>query len=71
MNLDAINELIECTRRELNRLANIHGIIDERVLNKSMELDQIINVYIRNKRLIVSGNQDMNTLDYEMMKYPM
>ncbi|HEY2494540.1 MAG TPA: aspartyl-phosphate phosphatase Spo0E family protein [Paenibacillus sp.] len=69
MNLEAINELIECTRRELNRLVNIYGIIDERVLNKSMELDQIINVYIRNKRLIVSGNQDMNTLDYEMMKY--
>ncbi|MGF7048857.1 hypothetical protein J2T13_003365 [Paenibacillus sp. DS2015] len=66
MNLETINELIECTRRELNRLASIYGIIDERVLNKSMELDEIINLYIRNKRLVGLGYRDMNTVKYEM-----
>ena len=49
MDIRTVYRLIECRRTELNTLANIHGIGDQRVLEKSVRLDRIMNVYIRKR----------------------
>ncbi|WP_018752604.1 aspartyl-phosphate phosphatase Spo0E family protein [Paenibacillus sanguinis] len=39
-----IQQQIELKRTELNKLAQLYGLQDERVLKKSRELDQLLNV---------------------------
>jgi hypothetical protein len=50
MDLRTLYKLIECRRTELRTLASIHGFLDQRVLDKSVQLDRIMNVYFRRKR---------------------
>ncbi|MNP30442.1 Spo0E like sporulation regulatory protein [compost metagenome] len=50
MDIGTVNKLIECRRVELSTLASIYGIRDHRVLEKSVQLDRILNVYIRRKQ---------------------
>ncbi|AOZ93102.1 aspartyl-phosphate phosphatase Spo0E family protein [Paenibacillus crassostreae] len=49
MDMRTVHKLIENRRIELNTLASIYGIRDERVLEKSAQLDRILNVYVRKK----------------------
>ncbi|WP_082673095.1 aspartyl-phosphate phosphatase Spo0E family protein [Paenibacillus senegalimassiliensis] len=39
-----IQQKIELVRTELNKLAQLYGLQDKRVLEKSRELDQLLNV---------------------------
>nr|WP_206703884.1 aspartyl-phosphate phosphatase Spo0E family protein [Paenibacillus polymyxa] len=43
---------MEKERRELNRMADLHGLRDERVLDKSSRLDRIMDKYLHTKRAI-------------------
>lgn len=61
MDISTVNNLIECRRSELNMLASVYGIRDQRVLVKSVELDRIINVYIRKKKSKEPMNQQINS----------
>ncbi|WP_438348699.1 Spo0E family sporulation regulatory protein-aspartic acid phosphatase [Paenibacillus sp. FA6] len=69
MDIRTVSRLIECRRTELNTLANIYGIGDQRVLEKSVQLDHIMNVYIRKKgsqqgmkqRFNIDHNRIINT----------
>ncbi|MEK4514834.1 aspartyl-phosphate phosphatase Spo0E family protein [Paenibacillus sp. FSL H8-0122] len=45
-----LQQLIEEKRREMNGLANEYGLLDDRVLTKSRELDCLLNEY---QRLVV------------------
>ncbi|AJS58910.1 aspartyl-phosphate phosphatase Spo0E family protein [Paenibacillus sp. IHBB 10380] len=47
MNPITIYKLIESKRSELNTLASIYGVRDQRILVKSVQLDRIINVYMK------------------------
>jgi len=49
LDIGAVYSRIECIRIELNTLASIYGVEDERVLMKSEQLDHIINEYFRKK----------------------
>lgn len=49
MNIVTVYKLIECRRNELNKLVNIYGMKDQRVMAKSVQLDRIINMYIHKK----------------------
>lgn len=49
MNLRILEERIEQKRRELNELADRRGLKDNRVLSKSVELDQLLNLYVEEK----------------------
>jgi hypothetical protein len=50
LDLRTIYKLIEYRRAELRTLASIYGFLDQRVLDKSVQLDRIMNVYFRRKR---------------------
>ncbi|MDO7906393.1 aspartyl-phosphate phosphatase Spo0E family protein [Paenibacillus sp. JX-17] len=56
MNLKEIEKLMEQERRELNRMADQHGLKDGRVLDKSSQLDRIIDIYSRIKRSALQSN---------------
>lgn len=47
MNPIAVYKLIESKRSELNTLASIYGVRDHRILVKSVQLDRIINMYMK------------------------
>ncbi|MHA0856891.1 Spo0E family sporulation regulatory protein-aspartic acid phosphatase [Paenibacillus sp. CMAA1364] len=49
MDMEKIDRLIELRRMELNKLAAMYGTQDVRVIKKSVQLDHIMNIYIRNK----------------------
>ncbi|MFM9281431.1 aspartyl-phosphate phosphatase Spo0E family protein [Paenibacillus jiagnxiensis] len=49
MNLKELEQLLEKERRELNQMANQHGLKDDRVLDKSLKVDRILDVYTRAK----------------------
>ncbi|MDP4096205.1 aspartyl-phosphate phosphatase Spo0E family protein [Paenibacillus sp. P96] len=49
MNLKELEKLLEKERQELNQMANQHGLRDNRVLDKSLKLDRILDVYNRAK----------------------
>lgn len=40
-----LQEQIEIMRMELNELAKLNGLLGESILKKSMELDQLLNIY--------------------------
>ena len=61
MDIRAVYSLIEFRRNELNTLASIYGVEDERVLMKSEQLDHIINEYFRKK--ITECIQQINMMD--------
>ncbi|MEC0092362.1 hypothetical protein PMSD_08175 [Paenibacillus macquariensis subsp. defensor] len=61
MDIRAVYSLIEFRRNELNTLASIYGVEDERVLMKSEQLDHIINEYFRKK--ITECIQQINIMD--------
>ncbi|GAA0406201.1 aspartyl-phosphate phosphatase Spo0E family protein [Paenibacillus motobuensis] len=42
---ETIRTIIEQEREELNRLAAQYGLLDKRVLEQSIELDELINKY--------------------------
>lgn len=44
-----LRELIELRRAEMNQLAEEYGLLDERVLAKSQDLDLLINEFERSK----------------------
>lgn len=48
---------MEKERRELNRMAALHGLRDERVLDKSSRLDRIMDKYLHTKRAVNGSNQ--------------
>ncbi|WP_283656341.1 MULTISPECIES: aspartyl-phosphate phosphatase Spo0E family protein [unclassified Paenibacillus] len=48
---------MEKERCELNRMATLHGLRDERVLVKSSRLDRIMDKYLHTKRAINGDNQ--------------
>ncbi|MFB5760015.1 Spo0E family sporulation regulatory protein-aspartic acid phosphatase [Paenibacillus medicaginis] len=49
MNLKELEQLLEKERQELNRMANQHGLKDNRVLDKSLKVDRILDIYNRAK----------------------
>jgi hypothetical protein len=57
LNLEQLEKLMEKERRELNRMANLHGLKDERVLDKSSRLDRIMDKYLHTKRAVNQNNQ--------------
>lgn len=57
MNLEQLERLMEKERRELNRMAALHGLRDERVLEKSSRLDRIMDKYLHIKRAVNRNNQ--------------
>ena len=61
LEIGAVYSMIECRRNELNTLASIYGVEDERVLIKSEQLDHIINEYFR--RRITECIQQINIMD--------
>lgn len=40
-----IQQQIELKRAELNKLAELHGVQDKKVLEKSRELDELLNKF--------------------------
>ncbi|MEK3789759.1 MULTISPECIES: aspartyl-phosphate phosphatase Spo0E family protein [Paenibacillus] len=50
MKLEHLQRLLEKERMELNRMVDQHGLGDNRVLDKSLRLDRILNVYQRTKQ---------------------
>lgn len=56
MNLQTLDDLMEHRRRELNALAESYGVEDPRVLDKSIQLDRIMNFYIRKKKKNIHGS---------------
>jgi hypothetical protein len=57
LNLKQLERLMEKERRELNRMADLHGLKDERVLDKSFRLDRIMDKYLHTKRAVNRNNQ--------------
>ncbi len=57
LNLEQLEKLMEKERRELNRMATLHGLRDERVLDKSSRLDRIMDKYLHTKRAVNGSNQ--------------
>lgn len=49
VDLKKLERLLEKERQELNQMANQHGLKDNRVLNKSLKLDRILDKYYRAK----------------------
>ena len=49
MNLKKLEQLLEKERQELNQMANQHGLRDDRVLDKSLKVDRILDIYNRAK----------------------
>jgi uncharacterized protein YoxC len=47
MNIDKIVHLIEELREEIHKLLEKEGSINEDVLKKSRELDELLNIYYR------------------------
>lgn len=48
--MDNLRQKIEKKRKEMNGLAKEYGLLDDRVLRKSRELDRLLNEY---QRLVV------------------
>nr|WP_252361565.1 aspartyl-phosphate phosphatase Spo0E family protein [Paenibacillus terrae] len=57
LDLEQLEKLMEKERCELNRMATLHGLKDERVLVKSSRLDRIMDKYLHTKRAINGDNQ--------------